>query len=102
MSSDDLHVLFTDDLPEKLTDSLLALAHLSDVEEEERTERKQEAIEDEPMSGHGPMRRRRTRKISKPYKTADDLFRDEMKELEFRTNAWKPYKQKPSTKNDDI
>ena len=86
-AEEELALLFTEDIPDKLTDAMLALAHLSDVEEEES-----KSMDEEEELSHGPMRRRRTKKISKPYKTVDDEFRDEMKELEFRTNAWKPFK----------
>lgn len=84
-SDDDLPALFRDSLPDKLTYDLLALAHLSDVEEKEPP--------DEPMSG--PIRRKRITSKTKPYgkKTAEDEFHDQMKELEFRTNAWKPFKK---------
>ena len=87
--SSELPALFTDDLPDTLTDSLLALAHLSDVDED-----------NVPKDQSGPVRRKRAKNVSKPYKTADDIFRDELKELEFRTNAWKPYKQKQQPKDD--
>jgi hypothetical protein len=83
---DDLPALFRDDLPDKLTSDLLALAHLSDVEE------------DAPQET-GPIRRSRTKNKSKPYgpkqvpaKTEEEKWNDEMKELEFRARAWKPFR----------
>ena len=80
---DELPALFADDIPDKLTGDMLALAHLSDVEEGK----------DEDMVESGPIRRRRKKVSSKPYKKSEDEeFRDDMKELEFRTNAWKPFK----------
>lgn len=81
VEEEELPALFADDIPEKLTKDMLALAHLSDVEEDK----------DEEMVA-GPIRRKRGKKTSKPYKTADEEFQDDMKELEFRTNAWKPFK----------
>lgn len=92
---DDLPALFRDNLPDKLSDDLLALAHLSDVDEPSK-----EA--DEEMTS-GPIRKRRTRNASKPYsngalkkKTDDEILNDDMKELEFRTRAWKPFPQPPT------
>jgi hypothetical protein len=80
---EELPALFADDIPDKLTKDMLALAHLSDVEEEK----------DEEMVKSGPIRRRRKKIGSKPYKKSEDEeFIDDMKELEFRTNAWKPFK----------
>ena len=83
---DDLPALFRDDLPDKLTSDLLALAHLSDVEEEAPQET-------------GPIRKSRTKTKSKPYgakrapeKTEEEKWNDEMKELEFRARAWKPFR----------
>lgn len=88
---EELHVLFQDELPDKLTNDLLALAHLSDVEESQ----------EQPS---GPVRRSRNRTTSKPYekpkskkKSEAELLDDEIKELDFRTRAWKPF-QKNSTK----
>jgi hypothetical protein len=88
---DDLPALFRDDLPEKLSDDLLALAHLSDVEEE-------------PQQTSGPVRRSRTRTMRNPYdkpkqkKTEAELLDDELKELDFRTRAWKPYRKNADKK----
>ena len=53
---DELPALFRDDLPDTLTSDLLALAHLSDVEEEQPEE-----------IAAGPVRKGRTRKVAKPY-----------------------------------
>ena len=83
---DELPALFRDDLPEKLTNDLLALAHLSDVEEPQQPE-------------SGPVRRSRKKVASNPYsakpkKSQDEVFNDEMKELDFRTRAWKPFRPK--------
>lgn len=89
MSNDDkgggeeLPALFSDDIPEKLSKDFLALAHLSDVENSQ----------DEEMVESGPIRRHRKKVASKPYKkSADEEFQDDMKELDFRTKAWKPFK----------
>ena len=78
---EELCALFSDDLPDTLTNDLLALAHLSDIEEEEQA---------------GPVRRRRTVKRSDPYRKFS--IEDEMKELDLRTRAWKPYKNKDNKK----
>ncbi len=92
--TEQLPALFADEVPDKLSGDMLALAHLSDVEEEN----------DEEMVESGPIRRGRKKLTSKPYKkTEDEAFRDDMKELEFRTNAWKPFKtQKKSLSSRDI
>ena len=74
--------LFQTDMPDKLPDDLLALAHLSDVEEEAQT---------------GPIRKTRTKVSTKsvPYgkkrKSEDDLWKDDMKELDFKTRSWRPF-----------
>jgi|LauGreDrversion4_2_1035121.scaffolds.fasta_scaffold515233_2 hypothetical protein len=82
-AEDELPALFRDDLPDHLSKDLLALAHLSDVEKSE----------DEEMVESGPIRRSRKRVVSKPYKkSAEEEFQDDMKELDFRTKAWKPFK----------
>lgn len=87
---DDLPALFRDDLPDKLSNDLLALAHLSDVEEETAEQ-------------SGPIRKSRTKNRANPYKkkpakTEEEQFADEMKELDFRARAWKPFRtvSKPS------
>ena len=77
-----LPALFRTDLPDNLPDDMLALAHLSDVEEEPQT---------------GPIRRTRTKISIKsaPYgkkrKSEEDLWKDDMKELDFKTRAWRPF-----------
>ena len=82
-AEEELPALFRDDLPDQLSKDLLALAHLSDVEKSE----------DEEMVESGPIRRSRKRVLSKPYKkSAEEEFQDDMKELDFRTKAWKPFK----------
>ena len=101
MTDEDLSILFLDDLPEKLTPALLALAHLSDAEDpvEERQSasiRKSSHADDkdEAMQS-GPIRKSRRRKKADPYTNAkDDELVNEMKELDFRTNAWKPFNKK--------
>jgi hypothetical protein len=90
LPDEELPLLFRDDLPETLTNDMLALAHLSDAEEE---------ANDEEMTA-GPVRRSRTRKASKPYgkssKTEEEQWNDEMRELDFRTRAWKPFRKSGS------
>ena len=82
-AEEELPALFRDDLPDQLSKDFLALAHLSDVEKSE----------DEEMVESGPIRRSRKRVVSKPYKkSVEEEFQDDMKELDFRTNAWKPFK----------
>lgn len=78
-----LAALFQDDLPDKLSNDLLAIAHLSDVEDEE-------------MHASGPIRKSRTKKASNPYgprkrKSEEEEWNDQMKELDFRAKAWKPF-----------
>jgi hypothetical protein len=78
-----LAALFQDDLPDKLSNDLLALAHLSDVEDEE-------------MHASGPIRKGRTKKASNPYgtrqrKSEEEEWNIQMKELDFRAKAWKPF-----------
>lgn len=78
-----LAALFQDDLPDKLSNDLLALAHLSDVEDEE-------------MHASGPIRKSRTKKASNPYgprqrKSEEEEWNFQMKELDFRAKAWKPF-----------
>lgn len=72
MKEEELCILFTDEIPEKLNASFLALVHLSDVDEEEQCT--------------GPIRR------GKKKSKKSDPYLNDMKELEFRTNAWKPFK----------
>jgi hypothetical protein len=81
---DDLPALFRDDLPDKLSNDLLALAHLSDVEETAKEQ-------------SGPIRKTRAKNRANPYKkktakTEEEQFADEMKELDFRARAWKPFR----------
>jgi hypothetical protein len=95
-SEDDLPALFQDHVPDKLSSDMLALAHLSDVEEE--------SLE------VGPVRRVRTKRSANPYgmkaKSEQENLDDEIKELDFRTRAWKPFrnvkgeKQKQTQKSD--
>ena len=78
-----LAALFEDVIPDSLTNDMLALAHLSDVEEED-------------MQIHsGPIRRQRQKKASNPYgrkkKSEQEEWNDQMKELDFRAKAWKPF-----------
>ena len=87
-AEEELPALFRDDLPDQLSNDLLALAHLSDVEEDHA---------EEPQTS-GPVRRSRVRTVSKPYgmkatKTEEEKWNDEMKELDFRTRAWKPFRK---------
>lgn len=85
-SDDELPALFRDHLPDQLSTDLLALAHLSDVEEDEPIPVK------EPQAS-GPIRRKRVIKKSNPY-LIDEDFNNQMKELDFRTRAWKPFQKK--------
>lgn len=96
---EELHALFRSDVPDNLSNDLLALAHLSDVEEQS-------------VVSAGPVRRqRRVAKSTDPYmrnkrKSDQELLDDDIKELEFRTRAWKPFRtvntsqHKPDPKSD--
>ena len=80
-----LAALFMESLPDQLSNDMLALAHLSDVDEEEAEEQ-----------SAGPVRRTRTKQRANPYatrskKTEEDKWADEIKELDFRARAWKPF-----------
>jgi hypothetical protein len=80
-----LPALFVDTLPDELSGDLLALAHLSDVEEEVQVRA-------------GPIRKSRSRKGTQPYKnkpkSEEENWQDRMKELDFRAKAWKPFSSK--------
>lgn len=81
-----LPALFVDTLPDELSGDLLALAHLSDVEEEVQVRA-------------GPIRKSRSRKGTQPYKndkikSEEENWHDRMKELDFRAKAWKPFSSK--------
>ncbi len=81
----ELAALFRDELPDKLPSDLLALAHLSDVED---------PPPEKGPSG-GPIRRKRISKKSNPYRIdPEEELNNQMKELDFRTKAWKPFKPK--------
>lgn len=85
MEEEPLSALFVDELPTELSSALLALAHLSDCEDNEPPKK------EEKQSGPIRSKRKSARKAI-PY--TDKKFEDEMKELNFRTRAWKPFKGK--------
>jgi hypothetical protein len=91
---DDLPALFRETIPDTLPADMLALAHLSDVEDN-----------DEQLTA-GPVHRRKKKNTSGPYstkprKSKEQQVDDEMKELDFRVRAWKPFKTGTGSKNAD-
>jgi hypothetical protein len=105
-NEEELPALFRDDLPDKLSDDLLALAHLSDADEDagEKETKKARDMDVSEEQVAGPVRRSRKKNPSNPYarkpkKTEEELFNDDMTELDFRTRAWKPFSTLNNAKN---